>query len=46
MLGELEHFEGHRDFGNHRCIKVAEVKGAICKMRRGQETGGFLEEHR
>lgn len=41
MLGDLEHFESHQDFGYCRCIKFGVVKGAIAirKMREGRVTG-------
>ncbi|XP_070043031.1 uncharacterized protein [Nicotiana tomentosiformis] len=39
VLGELEHFESHRDFGYCRRIKVKEVVRAMSKMSRGRATG-------
>ncbi|XP_047253811.1 uncharacterized protein LOC124887919 [Capsicum annuum] len=39
VLGELEYSEGCCDYSYCRCIKVEEVKGAICRMRRGGATG-------
>ncbi|XP_070008220.1 uncharacterized protein [Nicotiana sylvestris] len=39
VVGELGHFEGYRDFGYCRRIKVEEVVGAMCKMSRGRATG-------
>ncbi|KAG5612196.1 hypothetical protein H5410_023477 [Solanum commersonii] len=38
-LGDLEHTEKSRDFGNSWCIKVEEVKSVIHMMHRGRETG-------
>nr|XP_033517544.1 uncharacterized protein LOC117281807 [Nicotiana tomentosiformis] len=39
VIGELEHFESHRDFRYYRSIKVEEVVRAMRKMSRDRATG-------
>lgn len=39
VLGKLKQFEGCRDFGYCRHIKVEEAKEAICRIRKGKEIG-------